>query len=278
MKSIAVLITVHNRKEKTLACLRSLYKCVVPENHAFDVYLTDDGCTDGTAEAVRAGFPDVNIIKGDGNLFWNRGMRLAWETAAATKDYDYYLWLNDDIVLKKNALLTLIDSSQRKNDMVIIVGTTSTTDNEDVITYGGRMKQLRGFSFVRPHNIELVKCDTFNGNIVLIPLYVYERIGMNDPFFHHSFGDIEYGLRATQNKIYSYITPTILGVCNRNNPIPMFQRKGTFLIERYRLLYSPIGFNPCESFYLNYKYRSLLYAVLLFIKLHINVLFTKSNN
>ena len=49
----AALLTCHNRKEKTLACLKSLYRNM-PE---VDVYLTDDGCADGTAEAVKSIFP-----------------------------------------------------------------------------------------------------------------------------------------------------------------------------------------------------------------------------
>lgn len=33
------------------------------------VFLTDDGCTEGTPEAVAARFPDVSIVRGTGVLF-----------------------------------------------------------------------------------------------------------------------------------------------------------------------------------------------------------------
>lgn len=85
MKSIAVLLTVHNRKEKTLRCLQNLFKQEIPADYLIDVYLTDDGCTDGTPEAIRAQYPQVHIIKGNGNLFWNRGMYTAWEAATKAK-------------------------------------------------------------------------------------------------------------------------------------------------------------------------------------------------
>lgn len=81
MKLIAVLLTVHNRKEKTLCCLQNLFKQKIPNGYQIEVYLTDDGCTDGTPEAVHEQFPAVHIIKGDGSLFWNRGMYTAWDTA-----------------------------------------------------------------------------------------------------------------------------------------------------------------------------------------------------
>ena len=67
---IAAIITCHNRKEKTLVCLKSLFQII----QNIDVFLTDDGSTDGTSEAVKKIYPQVNIIQGDGNLFWSRGM------------------------------------------------------------------------------------------------------------------------------------------------------------------------------------------------------------
>lgn len=86
--NIAVLLTVHDRKNKTLRCLENLYKQVLPNYLRLDIYLTDDGCTDGTPEAIKRQFPKVHIIKGDGNLFWNRGMYRAWEEAAK-QDYNF---------------------------------------------------------------------------------------------------------------------------------------------------------------------------------------------
>lgn len=47
IKTLAVLITVHNRKEKTLKCLQLLHAQLPMEGYQVDIYLTDDGCTDG---------------------------------------------------------------------------------------------------------------------------------------------------------------------------------------------------------------------------------------
>src|SRR5690554_2221576 len=89
--NITVLLTCPNRKIKTLSCLESLFAASIPENYDLEVFLTDDGSTDGTSDAIKKNFPDVNIIKGNGNLFWARGMRLAWESAMKKKSYDAYL-------------------------------------------------------------------------------------------------------------------------------------------------------------------------------------------
>lgn len=70
MKHIAVLLTVHNRKEKTLRCLHDLFVQESVEGYTIDVWLTDDGCTDGTPEVIVQRWADVHIVKGDGNLYW----------------------------------------------------------------------------------------------------------------------------------------------------------------------------------------------------------------
>jgi GT2 family glycosyltransferase len=80
-KRIAVLITCHNRRDKTLKCFEALYKQESIEDLRLQVYLVDDGCTDGTAEAIIAEFPETRILKGSGSLYWCGGMRLAWEEA-----------------------------------------------------------------------------------------------------------------------------------------------------------------------------------------------------
>jgi len=107
---IAVLITCHNRKPKTLACLTALFNQTPPSSATTDVYLVDDGSTDGTAEEVHQAYPQVKILQGDGSLFWNGGMRKAF-SEALKYDYDYYLWLNDDTILYPEAIASLLTTS-----------------------------------------------------------------------------------------------------------------------------------------------------------------------
>jgi GT2 family glycosyltransferase len=90
LKKIAVIITVYNRREKTLECLRHLF---AQDNCGLQitVYLTDDGSTDGTGDEVRRLFPQVVVSRGNGSLFWTGGMNLSWELAMKSDDYDGYL-------------------------------------------------------------------------------------------------------------------------------------------------------------------------------------------
>jgi len=207
MKDIAILITVFNRKEKTISCLKSLFTQNLPQNYKIKVYLVDDGSTDGTAAAIKEEFPQVKIIQGDGNLYWNRGMYFAWENASKEKEWDFYLWLNDDVKLFENSLKIMFETSEQFENKSIIVGTLGNSGN---ITYGGRTKY--GHKPIFSTN-EPIECEIFTGNLVLIPKYVYELIGKNDPYFRHSKGDYDYGLRARKFGIKSFVAPGILGEC-----------------------------------------------------------------
>ena len=71
MRRIAALLTSFNRKKKTLDCLAELHRQVLPEDLDLTVFLTDDASPDGTAEAVREAFPEVVLLRGDGNLYWD---------------------------------------------------------------------------------------------------------------------------------------------------------------------------------------------------------------
>lgn len=51
------------------------------------VYLTDDGSTDGTTEMLREKYPQVKVVSGNGNLFWDRGMHAAWREAVKGDTY-----------------------------------------------------------------------------------------------------------------------------------------------------------------------------------------------
>ena len=99
---IAVLMACHNRVETTLCCLERLFTNIVAD---LDVWLVDDGSSDGTGARVKERFPSVNVIRGTGSLYWARGMRLAWERAVESHEhYDYFLWLNDDVVLRSDGI------------------------------------------------------------------------------------------------------------------------------------------------------------------------------
>lgn len=249
---IAAVLTCYNRKNKTKECLNSLFS----QLSDVDVYLTDDGSNDGTSEMILSEFPQVNLFKGDGSLFWCRGMYNSWKEVDNDK-YDYILWLNDDILLVEGFLDELILCSKIDGQECIVSGIVADVNNPSNVIYGGRDKNN---CLVQPQNppAEILK---MNGNVVLIATSIIKSIGIIDPYFHHDLGDIEYGLRAQKNGIIVRGTTKMVAY-GYPNLINRLRKSGVGLIGRFRYLYSPFGFNPNELFYLHAKYYSLTKAVI----------------
>lgn len=265
MTCIAVVLTCHNRKVKTLACLRALQRSELPAGVSIDVYLTDDGSTDGTSEAVREMFPGTRILASDGSAYWNGGMRIAFREALAS-DADFYLWLNDDTVLDAIAVQRLIETHQiltanTGTDRHILVGSTRDQDSGH-LTYGGLNRRNALF---RPVTFRLVppgdvprECDTMNGNCVLIPRSVAQLVGNLDPGFVHSMGDTDYGLRAQRMHCGIWLAPGFAGWCSRNAVSGTFVDGASPLKQRLRRVLGPKGMPPRAWWIYVYRHGGLL--------------------
>ena len=266
--TIAVLLTCYNRREKTLNCLKSLFNCQLPENHTLVVYLVDDDSSDGTSKAVRNDFPKVNVISGNGNLFWNKGMRLAWETASQTNDYDFYLWLNDDTILDNNAIFQLLETYyelfNNHNKPALLCGACRTSDNISDFSYGGRIDA----GTVIP-NGQIQFCKYINGNAVLVPKEIFHLIGYLSPDYTHIMGDFDYGLRVLKKNFNCYTTKTYIATCPKNEGIPDWCNPQTPIKKRWELLYSPKGLNIREYIVFRKKFwgrKWIIYAIKAYLK------------
>lgn len=273
MMTVAVLLTVFNRRQKTLECLKSCYGQMdafrADGRYSFSVYMTDDGSADGTSEAVAELFPDVHIIRGNGKLFWNRGMCAAWNEAAK-EDPDFYIWLNDDMLLKPGAFSVLLENSSYLKHRAIVVGTA--VDSKGEYSYGGRTVYGR---IIPPDPVIPVVCDIFNGNLVLVPKSVYEAVGTMDPFYSHGFGDFDYGVRADKAGITSVVAPGVLAVCDRNPGIPKWRNAAFPLKERFSALSDPKGRPLKEQFVYDSRRSNVFVAAGHICSILLKVLFPK---
>lgn len=243
---VAVLLTTHNRVEKTLSCLEALeaQKC---RNAQVDTVLCDAGSSDGTEERVRTLFSSVKVLRAGPELFWNGGMRHAF-AQAVQKDYDFYLWLNDDTMLDPHALQALLSThSDRRisaNYPAIIVGPVRDPEG-GTITYGGVARPDRRrplyFETVGPQ-AEPTEVETMHGNCVLVSRDVVRSVGLLDAGFTHGMGDFDYGLRARAQGVSIWVAPNTVAVCPRNAQVP----PATSFRKHLRGLSDPKGLPPRE--------------------------------
>lgn len=268
--TIAVLLTCHNRKGKTLQCLTNLFSQQgLNDNFKLEFFLVDDASTDGTKQAVQRQFPEVIVINGNGNLYWNRGMHRAWETAAKTKDFDCYLWLNDDVKLFKNSINLMLKGAEETNFWSIICGSTC-SELTNTITYGG--SKIDGKGLVIP-NGKIQECRIIHGNVVLVPKVIYNKLGNLDWSFRHAIGDFDYGLRAIKVGFKNFVASNYIGFCETNSTLPKWCLKDTNIKNRFQLLYSPLGYaQPIPFFIYEKRHFGVITAIKHFILINLRAL------
>ena len=266
---IAILLTVYNRKETTIHSLNSLYNLINKDLYnSYDIYMTNDGCTDGTEESVKQLYPQINIINHKGNLFSSRGINLAWKTAIKTKEYDYFLWFNDDATLYPNALEILLHQTKHKDNTNTII-TGAFCDSNGNVSYGGKNKLHQ---LITP-NGKYQEVYYMNGNFVIIPNYIYKELGIIDKIFTHGLGDYDYGLRAQKKGLKVLLTPEYIGETNRhdNDLMPYFSYQYSIL-ERFKFLYAP-KYSTIPRFKFTCRYKGFFRAIISFLYGNICTLF-----
>lgn len=93
-RRVAVLVLTFDQREKTLRCLADLR---AQEGAPFDIVLWDNGSGDGTAERVRAEFPQVLVHAHPVNLGVASGRNAAAALAMERLDPTHLLFLDNDI-------------------------------------------------------------------------------------------------------------------------------------------------------------------------------------
>lgn len=263
MIRIAVLMTCYNRKLKTFNSLKKLFSQSSKNRFRLYVYLVDDNSTDGTYELIKKKFPTVKIIKGNGNLFWGGGTNLAWRVAINDKiKFDYFMWLNDDTYLFKNAVLDLLNVQKFLGEKKFIsVG--STLNYKKKWTYGGAVNLKLKYAVFKNKNVIPKKkyqyINRFNGNIVLISKQAFNQLGYQDKYLFHKFGDIDYSVRAENKKIPVILSKNYQGLCEKST----YKNKLADLFFGKKILFSGLVFT--------FKHGGILWP-LHFISLFLNVI------
>lgn len=254
------VMTAHNRRAVTVACIGQVFAQQTCDSLEVRVVLVDDGSTDGTSQAVRDAHPDVEIVTGDGTLFWGGGMRLG--IATAIKHGAEYLWLvNDDVSFFDDALETMtaalpLPEPAGGKEPPWVVG--ATLDPKGGTSYSG----WRRYGRLRPRAEMLdpvghpIRCDSANFNSVLIWAKHYLALGGLDPHFVHNAGDNDLTYRATRSGIPLLLAGAYVGECSRNPP-PLWRDDSTPLRKRIRDLHSIKHSPPMQSLRFNLRHAGI---------------------
>lgn len=114
MNPIGIVICNYNKSDFVVNCIQSVLESKVKN---FDIYMVDNASTDDSVEAVRKTFGDaVTILENSENLGgsggFNTGLRVVLE-----KGYDYFVCLDNDVLVDENAMQALYEYMEANPDV-----------------------------------------------------------------------------------------------------------------------------------------------------------------
>jgi len=199
---VAVIVVNWNGRVITLECLRSLSALTYPN---VDLIVVDNASADGSAEAIRAGFPKVRLLAMPENLRFaggnNAGMRDALERGA-----EMVLLLNNDTVVDADLLTVLVGRMEADPRCGMAAPKIYYFDQPDMIWFaGGEISMWTGT--MKHTGIREVDCGQHNtvreidyatGCCILIRADVIRKVGMLDESYHMYTEDADWSMRVRQ--------------------------------------------------------------------------------
>jgi GT2 family glycosyltransferase len=198
---LCIVIPVHNRLEFTKECLDSLER---QTQRADKIIIVDDGSTDSTQEVLREWYPDVDVLRGDGNLFWtaaiNMGIRHALLLGA-----DMVMTLNNDTVASETFVEKMLEGSRQAPNALI--GALDVDSVSKKPYYGGEILNWTWStsrylldSLKEEEQTGLHECSLFPARGLLIPRGVFDAIGLFDEErLPHYMADYDFTLTAARH-------------------------------------------------------------------------------
>lgn len=215
---LSIVIVNMNTKDLTIGCIRSIEK--EASDMSFEILLTDNGSTDGSVEAFKKLSNEkfwkdkFTLILNDNNAGYakanNQGIRKATGK--------YILLLNNDTIVHKNSLQTLIEFAEKTPDAGVIGSKLlningslqmscfnfPTIKNAILEYYFGKKGLFDKFA---PKGDNPSTVDSVVGAVFLITPKALEVVGILDERYWSYFEDIDYCRQCWKHGLKVYYLP-----------------------------------------------------------------------
>lgn len=230
-KKIYILTAVHNDLEDTKKLIESIFTQTFKN---FKLFLIDDGSIDGTSSFIRKKYPQVNIIKGNGNLWWTASLNLGLKDILKVANKNDYVWIiNNDCYFNKDVLQNLLTFGKGIVGDKNITGSVIINSNTKKVVDAGVAIDWKKLKFKSGGT------DAISTKGTLYPIKVFNEIDLFDAkHFPHYFSDYEFAIRAKRNgyKLHVCRASKIYNRVKRTG-IEGISKKST-LLEKFNLLFS----------------------------------------
>ena len=215
MVDISIVIVNWNTRELLLDCLDSVFKTIT--DVTYEVWVVDNGSSDGSVESIRQTFPGVKIIENEENL----GFAAANNIAFGKMNGRYAVLLNTDARLTDGAIHHLYDFMEahpkaamacgqllnpdgaKQNSIANFPSFLSLATNETVlrILFPGKFPSKRR-TYTDP--IEVESCI---GACMMVRKKAMDEVGTLDERYFFFFEETDWAFRMKKNGWKIYFVP-----------------------------------------------------------------------
>jgi len=210
------LITLnYNQNEYTLKCIESILKSSYEE---FKIILVDNGSTHKNFEILRKSLPKdnrLNLYRVNENRGYVGGINYGLKEGNKL-DPDYFLILNNDTILDKNAINELKHTCEKYMNKAIVSGKVYHYDEPNILQdvgYSYRDKKSLYFNRIgldeedinQYHQI--AERDMLDDVFWLFSVKLYNKIGGYSPYFWFNAEQADFALRAKKEGYKLIYTP-----------------------------------------------------------------------
>jgi GT2 family glycosyltransferase len=201
--TVSIIVLNYKSCEDTLDCLRSLEHLTYAPTQ---VIVVDNDSNDGSAEAIRAAYPDLLLIETGANLGFtggnNAGIRRALADGA-----DYIMLLNNDTIVAPDMVEIMVGVMERNPTIGVCGPMIYYYDAPDVIWSGGGIidwkhgqtmmdglnQEDRAQFGQEPRDVDFV-----TGCAIMARREVWEQVGLLDDKFFMYYEETEWCVRAAR--------------------------------------------------------------------------------
>ncbi|MGH7203161.1 MAG: glycosyltransferase family 2 protein [Candidatus Levyibacteriota bacterium] len=218
---LSIILLNFNKPQLTIACLQSLYEHFKKEfdDNQLEIVLVDNASSDGSVEVLKSEIKKNNyahcvLIENKTNDGFSKGAN----KGVAQAKGKYYLFLNNDTVVKDRGIWEMVHYMESHQEVSILGGKLSNPDGSEQPSVGKfympaqvtfLMLGLQKYDIIDKNPEQIAAVDWVKGGLLMIRSEVFKKLhGFDEKIFMYT-EDMELCYRAKQNGYKTFFYPFV---------------------------------------------------------------------